>query len=364
VLLIFAIAVVTAPLGLSVGGSVKYMLEHFIPNLVYFGLLVVAVRHAGDLRLIVGAYVLSLGILVYLSLFVWEFMTFNGFQRMHSPNMYDANDLGAVFAAGMPLCLLLAQTSKGWSRWLGYGVAAGAPATIAMTGSRGGFLALLVTGIGLLVMMPKVTWRQRIGVIVTAVLVMALAAPEGYLSKMNTIVNADEDYNLTDEVGRVAIWKRGLGYLAPRPLNGVGIGNFVRAQWENPGISANGEGIRAMSAHNTFLQLGVELGIPAFLVYISILVGGTIGLARIRARLPRSWLEESAQRRFIYMACSYLPVSFAGWAAGAFFVSHAYLPPYYILIAYMAGTLILLRREKKADQARARLARQAAAAAG
>jgi hypothetical protein len=187
--------------------------------------------------------------------------------------------------------------------------------------------------------------------------VMGVAAPEGYLSKMNTIVNPEEDYNLTDEVGRVAIWKRGLGYLAPRPLTGVGIGNFVRAQWENPGIAANGEGIRAMSAHNTFLQLGVELGVPAFLLYISILVGGTIGLARIRRSLPRSWLEESAERRFIYMACSYLPVSFAGWAAGAFFVSHAYLPPYYILIAYMGGTLILLRQEKREDKRRLAAAR-------
>lgn len=357
--MILAIAVVTAPLGLSIGGSVKYMTEHYIPNFVYFGLLVVAIRNAGDLRQLVGAYVISLGVLVYLSLFVWEFMTFNGFQRMHSPNMYDANDLGAIFAAGIPLALLFAQTSKGWWRVLGYAVAAGAPATIAMTGSRGGFLALIATGLGLLVMMPRVTWGRRIGVVLTATVVMALVAPQGYLTKMNTIVNAEEDYNLTDETGRVAIWKRGLGYLAPRPLNGVGIGNFIRAQWDNPEIAANGEGVRAMSAHNTFLQLGVELGVPAFLIYISVVIGGSWGLFRIRRKLPVSWLKESAERRFVYCACSYLPVAWFGWAVGAFFVSHAYLMPYYILTAYTAGVLILFAREKKIDREAARQRRAA-----
>jgi O-antigen ligase len=349
VLALLGIALVTAPFGLNLPASLTFLSEVYVPNLVFFGLLVVAARNVGDLRMLIGSFVVSQGILVYLSLFVWETTTFFGFQRMTSPLMYDSNDLGTIFAAGIPLCLLFAQSSRGVLRWLGYAIAAGSPATIALSGSRGGFLALIATGIGLLVMMPRVTWGRRIGVLLVATLVMAVVAPSGYLSKMNTIVNPGDDYNVTSETGRIAIWKRGLANLAPRPLTGVGIGNFVRAQWVNQLTTATGSPVRAQSPHNTFVQVAVDLGIPAFLLFASILLGCMFGLARIRSRLPTSWLRESAERRFLYIACSYLPVSFFGWSVGAFFVSHAYLMPFYILVAYTCGVLLLLRREMRRE---------------
>lgn len=347
VLALLGLAVVTAPVGLNLPASLTFLSEVYVPNLVFFGLLVIAARNVGDMRCLIGSFVVSQGILVYLSLFVWETTTFFGFQRMSSPLMYDSNDLGTIFAAGIPLCLLFAQTSRGLLRILGYVIAAGSPATIALSGSRGGFLALTAAGIGLLVMMPKVTWGRRIGVLLVATLVMAVVAPSGYLSKMNTIVNPGDDYNVTSETGRLAIWKRGLANLAPRPITGVGIGNFVRAQWVNQETTATGAPVRAQSPHNTFLQVAVDLGIPAFLLFASILFGCMFGLARIRSRLPSSWMRESAERRFIYIACSYLPVSFLGWAVGAFFVSHAYLVPFYILVAFTCGVLTLLRRETR-----------------
>ena len=127
-----------------------------------------------------------------------------------------------------------------------------------------------------------------------------------------------------------------------------GIANFSRAQWVNQQYTAAGTPIRAQSAHNTFMQIAVDLGVPAFIVFVSIIFGATIGFARIRSRLPTSWLHESAERRFLYIACSYLPVSFLGWSAGAFFVSHAYAVPFYVLTAYAAGVLLLLRREDRA----------------
>jgi O-antigen ligase len=162
---------------------------------------------------------------------------------------------------------------------------------------------------------------------------------------MDTIVNPSDDYNVTSETGRLAIWKRGLANLARAPVTGVGIGNFARAQWVYRVYTRDGTPIRALSPHNTFLQVAVDLGVPAFLVFMSIVYGATVGFARIRSRLPRSWLGESAERRFAYLAASYLPVAFLGWSAGAFFVSHAYLVPFYALVAFAAGFLFLLRRE-------------------
>lgn len=345
--LLLIITLVGAPLGLSLGSSMKFFLETYLPNLVFFGLLVVAVRNAGDLRFLIGSYVTSMLILVYMSIFVWEMRTFGGFNRVNSTVMYDANDLGAIFALGMPLALLLGQTSRGWVRWLSFLTAAGGPAAIALAGSRGGFLSLLATGVTLLIMLPKVTLMRRIQVVAVAATMVALVAPPGYLKQMQTITNPGADYNVTSETGRVEIWKRGLRNLAPRPITGVGLNNFVRAQWERQEFTERGAPIQAMSPHNTFLQVAVDLGVPALFVFLSIVGGGVFGLARIRSRLPVSWLQESPTRRFIYLACSYIPVSYVGWSVGAFFVSHAYLVPFYALTAFTAGVLVLLRHETR-----------------
>lgn len=350
VLIFFALLCVLAPFGLSFGASAKYVLDAFLSTMIFFALIVIATRNIGDLRFLVGSYVASILILIYLGLFVFKTQTFGGFERMDSPGMYDANDLGPLFCAGLPLALLFAQSSGRLGRWFGYAAALGTPAAVAVTGSRGGFLGILATGFGLFVMTPGLTMARRVGLLVSAVVVMAVVAPAGYLDKMRSIVDSDNNYNFTDETGRIAIWTRGLGYLSERPLTGVGIGNFGRAQWEKPTFSLTGAQIPAQAPHNTFLQVLVELGVPTFLVWMSIVWAGVVGLMMLRDRLPKRWMRESAERRFLYLACSYLPVSFFGWAAAAFFVSHAYLAPIYLLAAFSGSVHLFVRRERARDR--------------
>ncbi len=348
VFVFFVLMCAVAPFGLSIGASGDYILNRFLSTIVFFALLVVAIRNVSDLRAIVGSYVGSVLMLVYLGLFVFQRVSFNGFTRVESPNMYDSNDLGPIMAAALPMSLFLAQTSRGLWKWLGYTVALGVPATITVTGSRGGFLALIATGIGLLVMTPGMTFARRIGVIATTVVVMALVAPDGYLDKMRSIVDTESNYNFTEETGRIAIWKRGLGYLAAQPMSGVGISNFARAQWEHPTFTATGAQVPAQAPHNTFLQVLVELGIPTFIAWMAILWAGGVGLYLLHRRLPKSWLRESYERRALYLASAYFPVSFLGWATGAFFVSHAYLAPVYVLAACAGSVLTLAARERAA----------------
>ncbi|MBX7120211.1 MAG: O-antigen ligase family protein [Gemmatimonadaceae bacterium] len=356
----FGLMFAMAPLGLSLGASGKMILEQFFPTMVFFALMVVSVRRIGDLRFLVGSYVFSTLILVFFGMFVFKTQTFDGFERLDSTSMYDANDLGPIFAIGIPLSLLFAQTSTGLARWIGFAVALGAPATVAMTGSRGGFLAMLATGAALFFLVPGMSYGRRLGVVAAAVLAMMVAAPAGYMAKMKTIFADDSDYNFTDDTGRIAIWKRGLGFLAEHPVSGVGAGNFARAQWEKPTFSLTGAQIRPMAPHNTFLQVLTELGIPTFLVWMSLCWLGTVGIMRLRARLPKHWLAESPDRRFLYLAACYVPVAFLGWMTGAFFVSHAYLVPFYVLAAILASTMLYIERERRRDRLQARMAAAAA----
>lgn len=356
VLILFGLMFALAPIGLSVGASATYILDRFLATMVFFVLIVIATRDISDLRFLIGSYVISMLILAYSAFFLWETTNFNGFERVGSKGMYDANDLAPLFGAGLPMALLFAQTSGRLGRWLGYAAAICTPAVIALTGSRGGFLALIATALGLLVMTPGMTAARRVGIVVTATVVMAIAAPKGYIAKMGTIFDQKGDYNFTEQTGRIAIWKRGLGFLAQHPLNGVGIGNYGRAQWENPTYSETGAQLPVQAPHNTFLEVLVELGIPTFLFWASVLWMGVVGLVQLKNRLPKRWLKESAERRFLYLACSYLPVSFLGWAVGAFFVSHAYLAPYYLLAAFLGSVVVMTRKQRRLAMLEARAA--------
>ena len=108
---------------------------------------------------------------------------------------------------------------------------------------------------------------------------------------MGSILNPQDDHNMTDETGRIAIWQHGMGSLVARPLTGVGVSNFVRAQWQSP------------------------------------------------------------RRRFIYLSTCYLylQIAFFGWSVGGSFVSHAYHVPFYLLAALLGSTLLLLERETAAQ---------------
>ncbi len=341
----FGLALLAGLLSQGPGASTKFLFQVLLPTIVFAGIVTVAVRDVGDLRVIILGYVASLAILNYQAQFVWEFQTFGGLERIASTSMYDANDLGAIFAAGLPLAVLFAQTSGKWGKLLGYAVAIATPATVALTGSRGGFLGLIATGLGLILAIPRIGAFKRIALILVPVAIVAVSAPAGYMTKMGSILNPQDDYNVTDEAGRIAIWKRGLANLAERPLTGVGASNFVRAQWAHSGQTATGAPIRAMSSHNSFIQVSVETGVIVFLVWMSVLVMGTFGLRKIRRKVPATWLTESPRRRFIYLATCYLPVSFFGWSVGAFFVSHAYHVPFYILGAFTGCTMLLYKQE-------------------
>jgi O-antigen ligase len=139
------------------------------------------------------------------------------------------------------------------------------------------------------------------------------------------------------------------------PLFGIGIGNFARAEgtisdrarnWV-PGMA----GIKWTAPHNSFVEAGAELGVPGLVLWSSLVFGGIVAMRRLRRRLPKGWAAGDPDQRFLYVATSYLPVALTGFAAGAFFVSFAFLDPIYILAAFMSGMYVCAERKLAASQA-------------
>jgi len=194
------------------------------------------------------------------------------------------------------------------------------------SGSRGGFIAFVVV-IGFMVLRyTGVPLRLRL--LATAVVVVAFLgfATDKYWDQMTTI-GSDTDYNMTEESGRINIWRRGVGYMLGNPIFGVGPNNFQVAEGTLSPFAARaqmGLGVRWNAAHNSYVQAGAELGIPGLLLFLAVIASTLAALRRI-GRHGNSALSSA------------LTASLLGFVVGAFFLSLAYSEMLYTLVALAIG---------------------------
>jgi O-antigen ligase len=355
IILLGLLACMSAPFGISLGSSGLFIIESYSKVIIGALLLVAAIRKTSDLRALCWAYVVGAGILSWFGIFVFNLEAVPGssFTRLNDMYMFDANDAGVVLLAGMGLCLLLLQTAGPIGKVAALLVLVGAGVTLARSGSRGALVGLMVTGLALLLLVRTVRAWKRLALVAAVGGVLAIAAPAGYWEQMSTILRPTEDYNWTDIDGRKAITERGLAYMAAYPVFGLGINNFGRAECLEPvsdKVRYQGDkGLICTAPHNTYLQVGAELGFPGLALWLVLIVGGTAGVWRYHRRLPSSWRRGDPEQRFLYAATQYLPISMVGFAASSFFVSFAWIDIVYILAALTGGLLALVRARLAAE---------------
>jgi O-antigen ligase len=359
ILVLFGLACGSALFGLSLGGSARLILNVYSINLIFFFLVVIAIRNVHDLALLMWSFVASVGVLVVLAQTVLDLdYTREGLGRLSGgEGSFDANDIGLILVMALPLALLFFFNGKPLTRMLSLACLIGIPGTIALTGSRGAMIGLVVVGIAILLTLRRISVVKRVTILAAVAAGLFFAAPDGYWKQMNTLLNLKEDYNYSVDYGRKALAIRGFGYMLGRPLFGVGVANFPRAEGTISRIAnaklSEGEAVEWLAPHNTYVNVGAEMGLPALMIWLSLLLGGTVGLWRLRRRVPASWEYESAERKFLSDACLFLPISFLGFAVSSAFLSHAYSVLPYIIFAYLAGLHLLVRKELDKDAMRA-----------
>ena len=341
------LACLSAAFGISLGGSAMFIITEYSKTLVFAFLLFAAIRNATDLYTLAWAYVVSAAILVWMALF-WFGLSHasnSAVDRLSNLYTWDANDIGVVLIVGLALSLLIFQTTSGKGKVAAGLIIAGIGATIARSGSRGTFVGLMVFGIALLFMLKQVPVVNRAIFLGVIVLGLVIEAPPGYWEQMKTIAAPKEDYNWTAKDGRKEVAKRGLGYMMEYPVFGLGINNFWRAECFDSDKAQNhviGTGIRCTPPHNSYIQSGAEMGIPGLILFCSLVFGGIASCARLRRRLPRSWLKGDPEQRFLYLSTMYLQLGFIGFAVCAFFLTFAWLDIIYMLAAYLGGLYIAI----------------------
>lgn len=344
-------ACVSIPFGLSIGASGQFLLMGYSKVLILSLLVAAGIRGTRDLFSFLAAFMAGGSILGLLALFVFRVaaMGTSGMNRIVGGDYvysFDANDIGTLASAGIGIALMFFFGRRGLLKYVGAATALVLVAAIARTGSRGGFLGLIAVGLGFTLFGATQVWKRVLFILVAAG-GLILAAPPKYWEQMQTSFRED-DYNRTDPTGRVAIWKRGFGYMLSHPLTGVGVGQFSRAEGtisplareHRPGMP----GVKWTAPHNSFVEIGAEMGFPGLALFSGLVLGGIVGMLRLRRRVPASWREGTEEERFLYHAPTGLALAMLGFAVGGSFVSFAHLDLVYIIGALMAGTYVCVRQ--------------------
>jgi hypothetical protein len=94
---------------------------------------------------------------------------------------------------------------------------------------------------------------------------------------MSTLLTYDQDYNVTAHSGRIEIGKRGLKIMAENPIFVVGINGFTIAE----GLSHKDVGGKWSTAHNSFIQIGAELGVMGLFLFCYIIWTSLKGIKKV-----------------------------------------------------------------------------------
>ena len=227
-----------------------------------------------------------------------------------------------------PAIILSLQAPRLWQRAVGLLSAALTVHTVLLSFSRGGMLALAITGVVIVLVLPK--RASYIGALALTVFVtLSFTGPELRNRFKTTFASAEErDYSAQS---RVELWGDCLESMGRRPLVGVGPGNWRRVAFEfgwPPG----------KEAHSLWMQTGAELGVPG-LTFLLLFYCVPIWRGLQMLRDPEDlWVRSCG---------AYVVTSLVGFIVAAQFVTVVGMEVPYFTVLVCAATLRL--RDSKGE---------------
>ena len=152
-------------------------------------------------------------------------------------------------------------------------------AAVLVTGSRGGALGLAAVFV---LWFARSLAKGRIAIGAAFAIVAALfLTPTSPLNRVDTHENLAGDIDPSSQ-GRIDAWRTALNMVYDRPLTGVGAGAFVVGYDKY----APGDAGPARAAHNSFMLVAAELGVPALAIFLGGLVVTFLALGAAARRAP------------------------------------------------------------------------------
>jgi O-antigen ligase len=246
----------------------------------------------------------------------WQFRSIDPSYRAGF-SVGDGNYFSTTAALCLPFAFLMVlHTKKRWERIFYGACLASSLFGVTLCQSRGGTLAMAAA---FLYLVARSRRRVRnlilIGVMVVPFMIFSPSSP---LHRFLHPASMDQD----SVEFHITAWKTGLRMIERHPLFGIGLGNFkpMMHWYAPPGTMFSAIG------HNTFLEVAAELGLPAFGVFVGILVFTfrSLGGAGRRARL--------AGDKMMYFATLGLQAGFVGYLVGACSISAEYTKLFWLVI--------------------------------
>jgi O-antigen ligase len=322
---IFVLSIWSIPFSVWPGGSVQYVINHLIGNVVFFFVLTRTISGTGQLKKMIFVLLIATAILSAFSL------SSRAEVSRISAGSYDPNDLAFLMVCALPFAVFGFFEEKGIKKLLLLLCMGLLTSTVIFTHSRGGFIGLIIVG-GITLL--KIFKRKKGAAVLflgVFTLLFTLLNPAGYWERMATIAEPGDDYNVNSPAGRIKVWEKGVKFMIENPFTGIGVGNFTTAE----GLSHRDIGGMWVTAHNSFVEIGAELGFGGLIAFLLFFYFALRGLKRID-------IPDSKTRTIVES----LRVSLWGYIIGGFFLSQAYAPIFYLL----AGMVVCIRQVSKKEK--------------
>ncbi|MBK8316418.1 MAG: putative O-glycosylation ligase, exosortase A system-associated [Acidobacteria bacterium] len=255
-----------------------------------------------------------------------------GQTRIYGPGgaFEDNNDYALLLNVAAPLAFYAGRgESQIWLKRSCYVLSAMMMITVIFTLSRGGFLGLCV--VALCIALKSRHKLSGIAAVIVLGLLLLFVLPARVVERVGTIRNASE----ADESAqmRLATWRVCLSIIADHPVFGVGPRSMLEA------YSRYSDTTAVRVAHNSFLQMAVDAGLPALIIFLSIIV-----LSFYRLRRARSDLRSRAPDSKLIAYSHGLEIALIGYVVSANFLSRNDLELFYE-IAALSTSFHLIARE-------------------
>lgn len=318
-LALFAQMILAIPFAFWRGGAFQMVFQYFAKGVIIAFLISLLVDNLPQLRKLLFVQTAAVSFMTFASLGAHH-MVAGRLAGATGGIFENSNDLAINLAVNLPFCFAFFIRSRGGLRkaaWLAAVVAM--LLAILLTYSRSGFLALVLGGIVLLWEFG-VKGRRFYLLALSAMLVifMFAFAPENYSIRLESIflghIRGAIDRGSAE--ARTELLETSIHLMMQHPLLGVGPGNFptFTGVWR--------------VAHNTYAQMGAEVGIPALVLFLLVLGAGLNNLfVAQRSALYKSSLE-------FRILVGGLVASMGAYMVGAFFADTAYNLFPYFLVAY------------------------------
>lgn len=304
--------------------SFNFLTGDFYKSIIYFLILVKVLTTIKDVERLAWTTVISATAMALASVSTGQ----AGAGRVSIGTMYDPNDFAMMLVTSLPFVLFFFLRTKGLIKVFSSASIILILLAIILTQSRGGFIGLgvVITAFLFSQSYEKQVFRKIALVMLLCFLFCGLAS-ENYWDRIQTIWTGDDQGS-----GRVILYKRSLKLMLENPILGTGVGCFVSAYGralENKQFHPVGSEYdwKWKTAHNAFLQIGVELGFPGLVIYL-ILIYYTI-----RNFSETKRLSKIKGLKDVHTYANMFKVSLMGFLVCSFFLSKAYSASFFLILA-------------------------------